>query len=294
MSQQRVVLVHRATEYDELLARHATRGQAAYFLGSRGHDMVAIEERHQSLQEVLAAVSRQIPLDWRRGVVERADLSSYLFTPDDIVVVVGQDGLVANVAKYLSGQPVIGVDPGAGSDAGVLSRHPPTEIVELLQAAASDSGIGESRTMVQLEVDDGQQLVALNEVYLGHRTHQTSRYTLRALGMIERQASSGIVVGTGTGSTGWCRSLSLERHSTMVLPRPEDRALAWFVREAWPSPWSRIELTEGGLGDGNELLLEVESDRLVAFGDGIEDDRLVVTRGQTVRVAVARRHLRLV
>ena len=26
------------------------------------------------------------------------------------MVVVGQDGLVANVAKYLDGQPVIGVD----------------------------------------------------------------------------------------------------------------------------------------------------------------------------------------
>ena len=294
MSVHRVVVVHRATEYDELVARHATRGQAAYFLETRGQDLRAVEERHRVVQETLASVSRQIPLDWRRGLVERADLSSYLFTPDDIVVVVGQDGLVANVSKYLDGQPVIGVDPGAGLNAGVLSRHTAREVTGLLSAVAHEPAAGESRTMVELDVDDGQSLMALNEIYVGHSSHQTARYTLSVAGRSEPQASSGVVVGTGTGATGWCRSLRLERHSDLVLPGPQDRALAWFVREAWPSPWSGTGLTEGALVVGEELRLHVESDRLVAFGDGIENDRLEVTRGQALRLGVAARTLSLV
>ena len=36
-------------------------------------------------------------------------------TREDLVLVVGQDGLVANAAKYLTGQLVVGVDPGGGS-----------------------------------------------------------------------------------------------------------------------------------------------------------------------------------
>lgn len=294
MSVRRVVVVHRATEYDELVARHATRGQAAYFLETRGLDLQAVEERHRVVEASLVSVSRQIPLDWRRGVVERADLPSYLFTPDDIVVVVGQDGLVANVAKYLDGQSVIGVDPGAGVNAGVLSRHTAGEVTDLLSAVAHERAVGESRTMVELGVDDGQSLVALNEIYVGHSSHQTARYTLSAAGRSEPQASSGVVVGTGTGATGWCRSLSLERHSEIVLPGPQDRALAWFVREPWPSRWSGTALTEGALVAGEGLRLRIESDRLVAFGDGIEDDRLEVTRGQAVRLGVAARTLTLV
>ena len=41
----RVVIVHRATELDELLARHGTRGQAAFFLSTRGRAIDELEER---------------------------------------------------------------------------------------------------------------------------------------------------------------------------------------------------------------------------------------------------------
>ena len=126
----RVVVVHRRTELEELLARHGTRGQAAFFLQTRGRDLAELDEHDRALREALATVTGAIPLDWRRGTVERADLDRFLFEPDDLVVVVGQDGLVANVAKYLEGQPVIGIDPEPGRNVGVLVRHraepPPT------------------------------------------------------------------------------------------------------------------------------------------------------------------------
>ena len=72
----------------------------------------------------LAEVGASIPLDWRRGSVERGDLDRFLFEPDDLVVVVGQDGLVANVAKYLDGQPVLGLNPAPDLYDGVLVRVP--------------------------------------------------------------------------------------------------------------------------------------------------------------------------
>ncbi|MGW0584464.1 hypothetical protein ACWD25_53205, partial [Streptomyces sp. NPDC002920] len=106
----RAVLVHRTTEYEELVARHGTHGQAAFFLGSRGRavDIAEVAERHHRTRRALAEVTAAIPLTWRQSRVERADLDRFLFAPEDVVVVVGQDGLVANVAKYLAGQPVVG------------------------------------------------------------------------------------------------------------------------------------------------------------------------------------------
>ncbi|MFC8272734.1 hypothetical protein ACFUJR_09360, partial [Streptomyces sp. NPDC057271] len=108
------------------------------------------------------------------------------------------------------------------------------------------------------------------------------------------QASSGVLVGTGTGATGWLRSLWLERSSPLTLPAPTTRRLAWFVREAWPSPTTGTTRVEGVLNAGNALHLSVESDRLVVFGDGMESDALELTWGQTVRVGVADTALRLV
>lgn len=285
----RVVVIHRRTELEELVARHGTRQQAAFFLRTRGRDLDEVESRHDAQQEALTVVAGAIPLDWRRGRVERGDLSRFMFGPEDVVVAVGQDGLVANVAKYLDGQPVIGVNPEPGRNAGVLVRHPPAAVADLLAAPRT-----ESRTMVRAATDDGQSLVALNEIYLGHPSHQSARYRISPpAGGTERQSSSGILVGTGTGSTGWCRSVWLERRSTLALPAPAQAALCWFVREAWPSPATGVDLTEGLLDNGEALTVVAESD-LVVFGDGIEGDSLSLTWGQGVALSVADRPLQLV
>ncbi len=292
----RAVLVHRRTELQELLDRHGTRGQAAFFLAARDRRIEDVEARHRDVRAAIAAVTAAVPGQWRQGSVERAELSRFVFEPGDIIVVVGQDGLVANVAKYLDGQPVIGIDPEPGRNPGVLVPHPAAAAASLLAAAGGQAGAQlEQRQMVQADTDDGQTLLALNEVFVGHASHQTARYTLTPPGgQAEAQASSGVIVGTGTGATGWCRSAWLERHSALALPGPAEPRLAWFVREAWPSPVTGTGCTEGELLAGQTLQLAVAADQLVLFGDGVEADAVAVTWGQRVSIRLASRKLRLI
>ncbi|MEV4228691.1 hypothetical protein AB0J81_16630 [Streptomyces bobili] len=289
----RAVLVHRTTEYEELVARHGTHGQAAFFLSSRGRDIEEIAERHRRTRRALAEVTAAIPLTWRQTRLERGDLDRFLFAPEDVVVVVGQDGLVANVAKYLAGQPVVGIDTDPGRNPGVLVRHRPADAGALLAATA---GV-EELTMVEAVADDTQRLVALNEIYLGAAGHQTARYRLGLDGdggAAEAQASSGVLVGTGTGATGWIRSVWQERGAGLRLPGPTEERLLWYVREAWPSPATGTTLVAGELSAAGRLTLTVESERLIAFGDGIESDAVSLTWGQRVSVGVCGERLRLV
>jgi hypothetical protein len=291
----RAVLVHRTTEYEELVAHHGTHGQAAFFLSSRGRDIAEVAERHERTRRALAEVTSAIPLTWRQARVERADLDRFLFAPEDVVIVVGQDGLVANVAKYLSGQRVLGIDTDPGRNPGVLVRHRPAQAAALLPAAL-DTTVDEL-TMVEAVADDTQRLVALNEIYLGAAGHQTARYRLGLEGdggVVEAQASSGVLVGTGTGATGWLRSLWQERGGRLRLPGPTEDRLLWFVREAWPSPATGTSLIAGELPARARLRLTVESERLIAFGDGMEGDAVELTWGQTVEVGVCGERLRLV
>ncbi|MER8235202.1 hypothetical protein ACIRQY_01830 [Streptomyces sp. NPDC101490] len=293
----RAVLVHRTTEYEELLARHGTHGQASFFLSARGRSVDAVRERHERAGRALAEVAGAVPLSWRRTRVERDDLDRFPFGPEDVVVVVGQDGLVANTAKYLTGQPVVGIDADPGRNPGVLVRHRADRARRLLPHAVTAGAAVDELTMVEAVTDDTQRLLALNEIYVGPRGHQTARYTLDgdAPGVPpEPQASSGVLVGTGTGATGWLRSLWEQRSSALALPAPADARLAWFVREAWPSPATGTSRVEGLLDRGRALRLTVESDRLVVFGDGVESDALELTWGQTVRLGVAGTRLRLV
>jgi len=292
--QPRVVIVHRRTEYEELLARHGTRAQAAFFLETRGRMLDDVIGRHEAQRTGIEMTSAAIPTEWRRAEIERADLSRFVFGPEDIVAVVGQDGLVANVAKYLDGQPVVGINPEPARNPGVLVPHPPEAAPGLL-AASARVPVTQDRTMVQAVRDDGESLRALNELYVGHVTHQSARYQIEAAdGTSEHQSSSGVLAGTGTGATGWLRSAWQERHSSIALPDPTDPLLCWFVREAWPSPASGTALTEGVLPTGTHITITSETDELVCFGDGIEADRLALGWGQRIRIETARQRLRLV
>jgi NAD kinase len=262
----RVVVVHRRTELEELLARHGTRGQAAFFLAARERSLQEVDERHHAVEAGLAAVAAAIPLEWRRATVERGDLDRFLFGPEDIVAVVGQDGLVANVAKYLDRQPVIGIDPEPGRNAGVLVRHAPAQFAALVRELAEGVATYEARAMVEASLDDGQTLTALNELFVGHPTHQSARYRLCVGGADERQSSSGLIVSTGTGATGWCRSIWRQTRSALVLPEPSEPRLVWFVREPWPSPATGTSLGEGEIEPGQSLRIVAEADGLTCSG----------------------------
>ena len=50
---------------------------------------------------------------------------------------------------------------------------------------------------VAAEADDGQRLLALNEVFVGHTSHQSARYRVTFGDAEERQSSSGVIVATG-------------------------------------------------------------------------------------------------
>lgn len=291
----RIVVVTRPTDFEGLMARHGTREMARFFLRQRDQSLDEVEARHRAFEAVLLRVSQAIPTRWRRSRIGRADLSRFVFEPSDVVVAVGQDGLVPNVAKYLDGQQVVGINPDPKAHDGVLVRHGPDGAEDAIRSAAERRAAIELRTMVEARLDDGQRLLSLNEVFLGHRTHQSARYRVSAGGATERHSSSGVVVATGTGASGWARSIHRERHSALVLPAATEPSVAFFVREAFPSKATGTSLTEGRVGEGEPFVVTSEmGDGGVVFGDGIEDDRLAFGWGIRARVGVAREKLALV
>ena len=290
----RVVVVTRRTEYELLLNHHATRGQAAFFLEQRGQGLEDLERLDQKQRDCVHGLIRSIPTNWRRHRVDRDDLDRFLFEPDDIVVALGQDGLVANLAKYVSGQPVIGLNPAPELYEGVLARHGIEQAGRLIRGAV-EGGPCEARTMVKAELDDGQSLLALNEIFIGHQSHQSARYRIRFGEEEEAHSSSGMVVTSGTGATGWARSIHAAYRSRRTLPEPTSGKLAFFVREPFPSPSTGTSIKEGPIDRDTPLYLVSEMNRGgVVFGDGIETDRLDFSWGRTLQVQPAMEKLRLV
>lgn len=293
---RRAVVVHRPTDYELLIGTHGTRGQAEFFLRSREQSIAQVEADHAIVHAALTAVLGRIPSTWRRTSIARADLSRFLFEPDDVIVAVGQDGLVANVAKYLTGQPVVGINPTPERFEGVLVRHVVPQIGDVLRRVESERGLHlQARTMVEARLEDGQSLIALNEVFLGHRTHQSARYRIEVGGIHERQSSSGLICCSGTGATGWASSIHQATLSTLEFPKPSDPAICYLVREAWPSKLTQTRMASGLLRTGDRLVVTSEMNQDgVIFGDGIEEDYLRFDWGRVAKVGIAEQKLSLV
>jgi NAD kinase len=288
------VFVARETDYQLLLARHATREQARFFLKTRGQELEDVEKRHEQFQEVLKRTRAAVPPDWRSTLVRRNDLDRFLFAAEDIIVAVGQDGLVANVAKYLDGQPVLGVNPDPGQYDGVLVPLRPSLVGKLLRPAAGGDVNVQRRTMLAGVLDDGQTILALNEIFIGHHSHQSARYELEVLGKREVQSSSGIIASSGTGATGWARSIMESIHTKVPL-KPEEPAFAFFVREPFPSVATGTSIRVGKVS-GKQAVRVVSrmNEGGVVFADGIEQDHLNFDWGRMISVSISPKHLNLV
>ncbi|WP_296745558.1 hypothetical protein [Mesorhizobium sp.] len=289
----RAVFVTRETDYELLVAHHATRDQARFFLETRGQRLEDLEARHDRFHTVLGTARAAVPADWRQTLVRRADLDRFLFAPDDVVVPVGQDGLVANVAKYLNGQPVLGVNPAPDLYDGVLARIGVGRLAKLLAAAVTGDVKVEARTMVQAELGDGETLLALNEIFVGHRSHQSARYRIEAEGETEDHSSSGLIVASGTGATGWARSIMEATHLELSLGR-EEHAVGFWVREPFPSVATATRLRAGKITDRPLFITSRMNEGGVIFADGIEQDFVAFDWGRQVRLSPASRVLRLV
>lgn len=297
----RVVVVTRPTVYSGLLARHGTHGQAAWFLERQGEALAGATPQggldglvadHEAQLAAVETVWRAIPSAWRCTRIDRADLDRFLFEPEDLVVAIGQDGLVANVAKYLDDQLVLGVNPGGYP--GVLVRFSPRDAAKRLPHLPDNRGRAEVRTRVEAVTDDGQRLLALNEIFVGHRTHQSARYRLQVGAQAELHSSSGLIVSTGTGSTGWAKSIAATRGTAVPLPSPAAPVLVYYVREPWLSPTTQAGLVQGQLtGDGALVVDSRMQEGGVCFGDGIESDAIELPYARRITVRRAERGLHL-
>lgn len=298
LRQPRVVLVTRKTQLTLLVEHHGTLRQAQFFLEQRGQRLEEYQQAHERFEEALDTVMQALPSDQRRTRLDRGDLDRFLFAGDDVVLIVGQDGLVANVAKYLRGQTTIGVNPDPQRYDGVLCAHGPADVPRLLRWAKGNKERGltvQHRAMALAERDDGVRLYSLNEVFIGHRTHQSARYRITSGASEERQSSSGIICSTGTGCTGWARSIREQRHIEEPFPQPEEKRLVWFVREPFPSVYTGTSMNLGFVERGDELVVTSEmGEGGVVFADGVEADRLDFLDGHLVKVTLAPDTLNLV
>ena len=304
---RKIVLVTRKTRLEELIAKYLTAAQARFYVEHLGADFSDYQREHDVYQAERRVTVQALEQWGRYQIIDRSFLPNFIFGPSDIVVALGQDGVVANTMKYLDGHPLIGLNPDAQRHDGILLPFVPRDLPALLREVAGDRRGHKAVTMAKAALTNGQILYAVNDLFIGARTHTSAVYEIALADQKERQSSSGLIVATGLGSTAWFKSIvtgSLAiagsfgggAGSPPYLPQAWDAgALRFAVREPFPSRTSQVTLVCGSIERAERLgVRSLMPENGVIFSDGIEADRLDFNSGTEAQITVADREGRLV
>ncbi|MEM6342639.1 MAG: hypothetical protein AAF927_02120 [Bacteroidota bacterium] len=306
MAFERIIIVRDKTPLEALLERFPSRPQARFYLDRSGGDYASYERAHDQFYRSLQKIKRELRYCLPFKILERKYLDRYIFAKEELIVVLGRDGLVANTAKYINGQPIIGVNPDQKANDGILLPDTPqslySTVKRVLNAKASFSPI----QMAEARLNDGQRLLAFNDFFIGREGHNSAHYKLRFDGKEENQSSSGIIVSTGAGATGWMSSVFEMARSVNGLlggnvkwqaPKLDWDAsrLMYVVREPFLSKHSGVSLSSGIIEGQQKLVLESQMPHNgVIFSDGMQQDRISFHSGAKVSIGLAREKAYLV
>jgi len=295
---EKVVLVTRKTRLAELVERFNTLAQAKFYIEHAGGDFAEYQVEDEAYRRSAEIVRRLLDVGLKFQEVDRGLVPTFTFLPEDIVVTLGQDGLVANTAKYIGKQPLIAVNPDPQRLDGIVLPFLPSEAGQALEKVMEGRCRIRGATLAEASLKDGQRLLAFNDLFVGAQTHVSARYRIRWAMREEPQSSSGVLVSTGAGSTGWISSVFNMASGVAALTggkavRPlrldwEDRRLLFVVREPFVSRHSKADIIAGVIEQQQALELEslMPSGGFI-FRDGMEADFLQFNSGSTVSIKTA-------
>lgn len=302
---KKLIIVTRKTRLQELVERFNTRSQAKFYIEHAGGDFADYEREDDAYRSALEALRQSLDIDLPQQQVERSLVPTFQFQKEDVVITLGQDGLVANTAKYAGAQPIVAVNPEPSRFDGILLPFLPSQarlaVGQVLEAKAKFREV----TLAAVALEDGQKLLAFNDLFLGARSHVSALYRIASGKKKETQSSSGVLVSTGAGSTGWISSVfnMTSSVSSFCGGAPvqgiripwEDRRLLYVVREPFISRHSQAGIVAGMLESGAELVLEsLMPSGGAIFSDGMEADFLAFNSGAIAHVKAAEQRARLV
>jgi len=299
LSERKIVIITRQTRADELVRRFNNMTQAAFYVEKMGGDIDEYVEESRVYKSAVSASLNQLHDMARVQQIDREYVPSFMFGDDDIVVVIGQDGLVANTLKYLSGQSLIAVNPDPFRYDGILLPFRESDLSFVVRDVLANRRPKKEITMAVAELNDGQTLMAVNDFFIGRQTHVSARYNIRIDGREENQSSSGIIVSTGLGSTGWLKSViagargiagtitGQEIYGEISTPKWDSDYLYYSVREPFPGKTTGTSLVFGKI-EGSPLQISSQMPESgIIFSDGIEQDFLQFNSGIEAKISVA-------
>lgn len=297
MSIEYAIIVKNKTRLEALIERFNTKAQAKFYIESLGGNFDDYVREHETFHQALVDLQTQLSKVIKNKTIERIYLPSFLFSDKNLIIVIGQDGLVANTAKYSKECPIVAVNPDKERYDGVLLPFDTSNFLFGVEQVISKQFQSKTMRFAEAKLNDGQRLLAFNDLFIGASSHVSARYKIAFNKTIEEHSSSGLIVSTPAGSTGWLSSIfnmaygvagMFEKNLKPKKPKLKDNELLFAVREPFQSIRTQTGITAGIIKGQNHLTIEsLMPTGGIIFSDGIESDFLKFNSGAIVTIGIA-------
>ena len=291
------IIIKSKTRLESLIERFNTKAQARFYIERLGGDFDDYELEHETFHAGLNSLQSQLSKIIKHKIIDRTYVPSFLFSEKNIVVVIGQDGLVANTAKYAKGVPIVAVNPDKQRYDGALLPFDTSDFIGGVERIIDGNYRVKTMHFAEAKLNDGQRLLAFNDLFIGSSSHVSARYKISYNGATEEQSSSGLIVSTPAGATGWLSSVfnmaygvtkMFEKKLVPQKPKIKENELLFTVREPFKSIRTQTDIVVGTIGRGTTLTLEsLMPSGGVIFSDGIETDLLRFNSGTIATIGIA-------
>lgn len=297
MSIEYAIIVKNKTRLESLIERFNTKAQARFYIERLGGNFDDYELEHEVFHSALVSLQTQLSKVIKNKTVERQYLPSFIFSDKNLIVVIGQDGLVANTAKYSKGCPIVAVNPDKKRYDGILLPFDISDFISGVEKVMTQTYHSKTMRFAEAKLNDGQRLLAFNDLFIGTASHISARYKISFNKKSEEHSSSGLIVSTPAGSTGWLSSVFnmaygvaglFEKNLKPKRPKLKENELIFAVREPFQSIRTQTGITTGIITQQNRLTIESYMPASgVIFSDGIETDFVKFNSGSIATIGIA-------
>ncbi|AJF62138.1 TPA: hypothetical protein HA239_06125 [Candidatus Woesearchaeota archaeon] len=214
------------------------------------------------------------------NIVDREDLLGSHYNNIELVIVVGGDGTFLRAGHFNDKIPMFGINPAPGEKEGFFMQADKNDFEEKIKKV-----LGGKYRLSKLQrlsvLINGKEIeeLALNEVYIGDAKPYTMfNYFMKVGKDTEYHRSSGVLIGTASGSHAWLKSAEGK------VMKKEERGMQYASRELYKgrlTPGYRLK--SGILAEGEKIEIIPDMPAIVvADSVGREyavkrKDRIIVT-----------------
>lgn len=297
------IIVKSKTRLETLIERFNTKAQAKFYIERLGGNFEEYEIEDEIFKNSLNSLQTQLSKVIKNKTIDRQFVSSYIFSEKNLIIVIGQDGLVANTAKYSKNLPIVAVNPDTDRYDGILLPFNTSNFIQGVENVITNDYSAKVMRFAEAKLNDGQRLLAFNDLFIGASSHVSARYKISFKDKTEQQSSSGIIISTPAGSTGWLSSIfnmaygvtnMFEKNLTPKQPKLRENDLLFAVREPFKSIQTQVEMTAGVIRNNRLTVESYMPNNGIIFSDGVEKDFLNFNSGSIASIGIAKETAQLV